>query len=117
MAADSVLIPIEAAYLSIKGLHQLVRTISQVKRQLNQTLKIEGILLTKVDRRTNYAKEISAKVREVYGGQVHVFKNCIPMSIKAAETSAEGKSIYVHAPKGIVAEGYMALTEEVLSNE
>jgi len=117
VAADSVLIPVEAAYLSVKGLQQLIKTIGRVRRQLNQGLQIEGILLTKVDRRTNFAKDISEKLRGAYGEKIHIFENCIPLSIKAAETSAEGKSIFLHAPRGIVAEGYKALTREVLSYE
>lgn len=112
-----MLIPVESAYLSVKGLQQLIKTIGRVHRQLNPGPQIEGILLTKVDRRTNYAKDIVEKLREAYGGQIHVFENCIPLSIKAAETSAEGKSIFLHAPRGIVAEGYKALTREVLSYE
>lgn len=115
VAADSVMIPVEAAYLPVKGLQQLIRTIVRVKKQLNPKLEIEGILLTKVDRRTNFARDISEKLRDAYGEKIHIFENCIPLSIKAAETSAEGKSIFLHAPKGIVAEGYRALTEEVLS--
>lgn len=117
VAADSVLIPVEAAYLSVKGLQQLIKTIGRVHRQLNPGLRIEGILLTKVDRRTNFAKDISDRIRSVYGKQIHVFESCIPLSIKAAETSAEGKSIFLHAPNGIVAQGYAALTEEVLTCE
>lgn len=117
VAADSVLVPVEAAYLPVKGLQQLIKTIGRVNRQLNPGLRVEGILLTKVDRRTNYARDISKQLRDVYGEKIHIFKNCIPLSVKAAETSAEGKSIFLHAPKGIAAEGYMALTEEVLSYE
>ena len=117
VAADSVLIPVEAAYLPVKGLQQLIKTIGRVHRKLNPTLDIMGILLTKVDRRTNFAKDISTQIREVYGNQIHIFENCIPLSIKAAETTAEGKSIYLHDPKGIVADGYQSLTQEVLVGE
>lgn len=115
VAADYALVPVEAAYLPVKGLQQLVKTIGRVHRKLNQSLEILGILLTKVDRRTNFAREISAQIREAYGDRVHIFENCIPMSVRAAETAAEGKSIYLHDPKGIVAEGYFSLTGEVLS--
>lgn len=94
VAADSVLIPVEAAYLPVKGLQQLIKTIGRVHRKLNPALNIMGILLTKVDRRTNFARDISAQIREVYGNRVHIFENCIPLSVKAAETTAEGKSIY-----------------------
>ena len=84
---------------------------------MNPALSIMGILLTKVDRRTNFARDISIQIREVYGDSVHIFTNCIPLSVRAAETTAEGKSIYLHDPKGIVANGYYSLTEEVLEHE
>ena len=115
VAADNVLIPVEAAYLPVKGLQQLIKTIGRVHRKLNPALSIMGILLTKVDRRTNFARDI--QIREVYGDRVHIFTNCIPLSVRAAETTAEGKSIYLHDPKGIVANGYYSLTEEVLEHE
>lgn len=117
VAADSVLIPVEAAYLPVKGLQQLIKTIGRVHRKLNHNLSIMGILLTKVDRRTNFARDISGQIREVYGDKIHIFENCIPLSVRAAETTAEGKSIYPHDPKGIVAEGYRYLTGEVLDDE
>ena len=117
VAANSVLIPVEAAYLPVKGLQQLIKTIGRVHRKLNPALSIMGILLTKVDRRTNFARDISAQIREVYGDKIHIFENCIPMSVRAAETTAEGKSIYLHDPKGIVANGYRCLTGEVLEHE
>ena len=117
VAADYVLIPVEAAYLPVKGLQQLIKTIGKVHRKLNPSLSIMGILLTKVDRRTNFARDISERIREVYGEKIHIFSNCIPMSVRAAETSAEGKSIYLHDPKGIVAEGYRSLIGEVLGYE
>ncbi len=117
VAADNVLIPVEAAYLPVKGLQQLIKTIGKVHRRLNPRLSIMGILLTKVDRRTNFARDISEQIRKVYGNNIHIFKNCIPMSVRAAETTAEGKSIYLHDPKGIVAEGYRHLTGEVIADE
>lgn len=115
--ADSILIPVQAAYLPVKGLQQLIKTIGKVKRQINPKLEIEGILITMVDNRTNYSKEISVMLIEAYGSRVKIFKNSIPSSVKAAEISAEGVSIYKHAPKGKVAGAYLSLTEEVLENE
>ena len=115
-AADQVLIPVQAQYLSAKGLEQLLQTISKVRRQINPKLKIEGILLTMGDSRTNYAKEISALIREAYGNNIKVFSTDIPRSVRAAEISAEGKSIFQHDPKGKVAEAYRVLTKEVLSD-
>lgn len=115
--ADSILIPVQAAYLPIKGLEQLIKTIGKVKRQINQKLEIEGILLTMVDNRTNYAKDIRNLLIENYGSKVHIFENSIPMSVRAAEISAEGVSIYKHDPNGKVASAYQSLTKEVLCNE
>ena len=115
-AADQVLIPVQAQYLSAKGLEQLLQTINKVRRQINPKLKIEGILLTMVDSRTNYAKEISALIREAYGSNIKVFSTDIPRPVRAAEISAEGRSIFKHDPKGKVAEAYRVLTKEVLSD-
>lgn len=115
-AADNVLIPVQAAYLPAKGLEQLLQTINKVRRQINPKLKIEGILLTMVDNRTNYSKEISSLIRENYGGKLKVYKTDIPRSVRAEEISAEGTSIFKHDPKGKVADAYRVLTKEVLHN-
>lgn len=115
-AADTVLIPVQAQYLPAKGLEQLLQTISKVRRQINPKLKIEGILLTMVDSRTNYAKDISNLIRENYGGKLKVYKTDIPRSVRAEEISAEGTSIFKHDPKGKVADAYRVLTKEVLNN-
>ena len=116
-AADNVLIPVQAQYLSAKGLEQLLQTVSKVRRQINPRLRIEGILLTMVDGRTNYAKDISGLIRETYGSKIKVFTTDIPHSVRAAEISAEGKSIFRHDPKGKVANAYRILTKEVLQDE
>ena len=115
-AADSVLVPVQPQFLSAKGLEQLLSTVGKVKRQINPKLRIEGVLLTMVDGRTNYAKEISELIRETYGKKIKVYDTEIPRSIRAAEISAEGKSIYKHDPKGKVAEAYRALAREVLTD-
>ena len=112
-AANSVIIPVQAQYLPAKGLEQLLQTVAKVRRQLNPRLKIDGILLTMVDNRTNFNREISALLRETYGGKIRVFATDIPHSVRAAEISAEGKSIFTHDPHGKVAEAYRALTKEV----
>ena len=116
-AADSVIIPVQAQYLPVKGLEQLLQTIQKVHKQINPKLKIDGVLLTMVDNRTNFAKDIGSLLRETYGGSMKIFTAEIPHSVRAAETSAEGKSIFAHDPKGKVAEGYKELTKEVLKIE
>ena len=114
--ADSVLIPVQAAYLPVKGLEQLIKTIGRVQRRLNKKLSIEGILLTMVDSRTNYARDISQLVVDTYSDQLGVFDTLIPLSVRATEISAEGSSIYQYDPKGKAATAYRTLTEEVISH-
>lgn len=115
-ASDQVLIPVQANYLSAKGLEQLLQTVNKVKRQINPKLRIEGILLTMVDARTNDAKDISQLIRDTYGGKLKVFDSEIPRSVRAAEISAEGVSIFKHDPGGKVAESYRNLTKEVMAS-
>ena len=115
-AADTTLIPVQAQYLSAKGLEQLLRTVGKVRRQINPKLKIEGILLTMTDSRTNYGKQIDTLIRQAYGSKIKVFDQTIPRSVRAAETSAAGKSIFQHDPKGKVAEAYQSLAREVLAD-
>ena len=116
-AANRVIIPVQANYLSAKGLEQLLQTIAKVRRQINPKLQIDGILLTMVDNRTNNARMISNLIRETYGDKIRVFNAEIPHSVRAAEISAEGKSIFLHDPGGKVAEGYRNLTKEVMQLE
>ena len=115
-AADAALIPVQAQYLSAKGLEQLLQTVQEVRRQINPKLKIEGILLTMTDSRTNYGKQISNLIRQAYGKHLKVFEQTIPHSVRAAETSAAGKSIFAYDPKGKVAEAYQSLAKEVLAD-
>ena len=115
-AADTTLIPVQAQYLSAKGLEQLLQSIQKVRRQINPKLKIEGILMTMTDSRTNYGREIDALIRQVYGSKIRVFEQPVPHSVRAAEISAEGRSIFAHDPKGKVAAAYQSLTREVLAD-
>ena len=116
-AADSVLIPVQAQYLPIKGLEQLIKTIGRVRKHLNPNLEIEGILLTMTDNRTNLSKETSKLLRENYGKQIKIFQSEIPHSVRASETSIVGQSIYTYDKNGKAALAYRKLTEEVLENE
>ena len=116
-AAERVAIPVQANYLSAKGLEQLLQTIAKVRRQINPKLKIDGILMTMVDGRTNNAKEITKLIRDTYGSKISVFEAEIPHSVRAAEASLAGKSIFAYDPGGKVAQAYHALTKEVIQLE
>jgi chromosome partitioning protein len=116
VAADSVMIPSQASYLSTKGLYLLMRSITKVKRQINPKLRIDGVLLTMVDSRTNNAKTIINSLRQT-GDNLRIFDSEIPFSVRAAETSIEGKSIFAYDGNGKVAGAYEQLTKEVLDNE
>ena len=115
-AADSALIPMQAQYLSAKGLEQLLQTVQKVRRQINPKLKIEGILLTMTDSRTIYGQQVSNLIRQAYGKHLKVFDQTIPRSVRAAETSTTGKSIFQYDPKGKVAEAYHSIAKGVLAD-
>ena len=100
-----------------EGVDLLMQSIAKVKRQINPKLKIDGILFTMVDSRTNEAKEIIASLRTHYGEKIRVFGTEIPFSVRAAETSGRGKSIFAHDKNGKVAAAYRSLTKEVLELE
>ena len=114
VAADEVIIPVQAHYLPAKGLEQLLTTVSRVKKHINPDLKIGGILLTMVDNRTNLAQSVSRQIRLNFSKNITVYKTEIPLSTKAAETSAVGKSVYTYDKRGKAAEAYRNLTKEVL---
>lgn len=113
VAADSVIIPSQPNFLSTKGLNLLLRSISKIKRQINPRLKIDGILLTMVNNRTNNAKTIISSLRSTVGENIRVFRSEIPFSVRAAECSLYGESIFSHDRSGRVAAAYAALTKEV----
>ena len=115
-AADSVIIPVQAHYLPAKCMTQLLRTVNKVKRHINPNLKIDGILLTIVDNRTNLAKSTVDALRENFGSHIRIFKSQIPMAVKAAEVASKGKSIYAYEPNSTVAKAYTEFTKEVLAD-
>ncbi|MEE0780257.1 MAG: AAA family ATPase [Sellimonas sp.] len=115
-AADSVMIPVQAQYLPAKGMTQLVQTIGKVQRTLNPDLRIDGIVLTLVDGRTNLAKQTLHILRNQYGNRMKIYSSQIPVAVKAAETSFQGKSIYAYDKNSSVAKAYENLTKEVIRN-
>lgn len=115
-AADSVIIPVQAQYLPAKGMTQLIKTVSKVKKQINPALRIDGILMTLMDSRTNLAKSTEDTLRQQYGKMLNIYKIKIPVSIKAAEASAAGQSIFAYDGGGKVAEAFTELTRAVLAD-
>lgn len=115
-ASDSVLIPVQAAYLPVKGLEQLITTIFRVKKHLNPNIQFEGILISMLNPRTNYAKDIMDLIREYYEESIPIFKSKIPFSVKASETSAAGVSIFTLDKNHSVAKAYEELTKEVITS-
>ena len=113
-AADSVIVPVQAHYLPLKGMTQLMKTIGKVQRQLNPNLKIDGVLLTLADMRTKLARTTETSLRENYGKHIRIFKTVIPVAITAAESSAAGQSIYEYDKNGTVAKAYAEFTREVI---
>ena len=115
-AADSVIIPVQAHYLPAKGMTQLMKTINKVKRQINPALKVDGVLLTLVDGRTNLARQTAEILRQTYGNVLKIYRSEIPVAIKAAETSAAGKSIYAYDKGSKAAQAYAEFSKEVLAD-
>jgi chromosome partitioning protein len=95
---------------------QLMKTIGKVRKQINPHLKIDGILLTLVDVRTNLARETIDTLHQDYGGVLKIYKTQIPIAVKAAETSAVGQSIFAYDKTGKVAQAYRDFTKEVLAD-
>ena len=117
VAADSVIIPCEPSFLSVKGLDLLLHSISKIKRQINPELTIDGVLMTMVDSRTINAREITGALREAMGININVFNIEIPRSVRATECPNVGESIFTHDPGGKVAEAYAKLSREVIGLE
>ena len=113
-ASDSVIIPVQAHYLPAKGMEQLLSTVRKVQKFVNPDLKVDGVLMTLVDARTTFSVEVPEMIRARYGGGIKIYDNMIPMRIKAAETSAQGVSIFSYDPKSDVAKAYAGLAKEVI---
>ena len=117
-AADRVIIPVQPQLLSALGIRLLMQSIRDIQRNdVNAKLRIDGILLTMVDGRTNNAKEMSDAIRQAYGSRVTVFKTSILRSVRIAEASETGKSIFSYDPKCKAAEAYREFTKEVMRLE
>lgn len=112
-ASDSVIVPVQAQYLPAKGMTQLMKTIGKVQRQINPALKVDGVLLTLADMRTNLARVTAESIRQNYGRMIKVYQTVIPVGVKAAETSAAGQSIYSYDKNGTVAKAYASFTREM----
>ncbi len=114
VAADSVIIPSQPSFLSTKGINQLLRSVTKVRKQINPSLTVDGILFTMVDNRTNNDRDIIAALRDS-GYPIRVFETEIPKSVRVSESNLEGKSIFAHDKNGKVATAYEELTKEVMT--
>ena len=115
VASDSVLVPIQCEFFALEGISQLMDTIDRLKTAFNPNLKVEGVLLTMYDDRTNLTKQVETDLREFFGSEV--FKTVIPRSIRLAEAPSFGKSILAYDPRSRGAEAYIQLAKEVLAHE
>lgn len=114
-AANRVIIPMQASKFSFDGSKQLVRVISKVKKLYNPTLRIDGILVTMFDKRTNHAKDVLEGLNEIYGQNIRIFEHKISYSVRVSESNFEGKSIFSHDSKGKVAAAYQGCVEELIN--
>ena len=110
-ASDSVIMPIQCEYFALEGLSQLLKTVNLVKESLNESLEIEGIVLTMSDARTNLTKQVIEEVKKYFPN--NVYETVIPRSIKLSEAPSFGKPIYYYDEKSAGAQSYKSLAEEV----
>ena len=113
VAADSVLIPIQCEFFALEGVSQLLDTIDRVRASFGATLRIEGVLLTMFDDRTNLTKQVATDLREFFGDEV--FRTVIPRSIRLAEAPSFGKPIITYDVRSRGAESYIQLAKEILA--
>jgi chromosome partitioning protein len=114
-ASDSALIPIQCEYYALEGLGQLMNTLRKVKKSLNTSLAIEGVVLTMHDKRTNLSFQVVDNIKKHFKG--HVYNTIIPRNVRLAEAPSFGKTIYDYAPNSKGASEYLKLTEEFLRNQ
>ena len=112
--ADSIIVPIQCEYYALEGLSQLIRTVDLVKERLNPELKIEGVVFTMYDSRTNLANQVVANVKENL--PIKIFKTLIPRNIRLAEAPSYGLPVNLYDPKSMGAESYAKLAKEVIRN-
>ncbi len=116
-AADRIIIPLQADFLAMKGLAQLLSTIIRVKDRINPALEIAGILFTMTNSRTLHSKEVIEVTRRAFGDRIRVFDAIIPSSVRFKEAPAAAKSILTYAPKSDGANAYRLFTEEVMNEK
>jgi chromosome partitioning protein len=114
-AADSVIIPIQCEYYALEGLSQLLNTVRLVQKNLNPHLKIEGVLLTMLDARTNLGIQVIEEVKKYF--QEKVYKTIIPRNVRLSEAPSHGQSIITYDTRSKGAEVYLELAKEVISYE
>lgn len=115
IAADSALVPIQCEFFALEGISELMDTIDRIGSSFGHPVKIEGILLTMFDDRTNLAKQVATDLREFFGDEV--LKTVIPRNIRLAEAPSHGKPIIMYDPGSRGSESYIQLAKEILSNE
>lgn len=113
-AADSLLVPIQCEYFALEGVTELFETLARLKRELNPSLTIEGLLLTMYDERTNLSSAVAKDLRDFYGPQV--FRTVIPRNVRLAEAPSFGKPIVLYDPRSRGAVSYIELAKEVLNH-
>ncbi|MBA2378090.1 MAG: AAA family ATPase, partial [Blastocatellia bacterium] len=113
-AADSLLIPIQCEYFALEGVAELFETLARLKRELNPNLKVEGLLLTMYDERTNLSSAVAKDLRDFYGPKV--LKSVIPRNVRLAEAPSYGEPILLYDPKSRGAASYLSLAKEIMAN-
>jgi chromosome partitioning protein len=112
VAADSVLIPMQAEYFALEGVSELLDTISRIRESLNPTLGVEGVVLTMFDDRTNLAQAVASELKDHFGDRL--FSTTIPRNVRLAEAPSHGKPALLYDPRSKGAESYIKLAKEIM---
>jgi len=115
VAADSVLVPMQAEYFALEGISELLDTIERVRQNLNPKLAVEGVVLTMFDERTNLAQNVAAELKTHFGGLL--FATVIPRNIRLAEAPSHGRPVISYDPRSRGAESYIRLAKEFMDRQ
>ena len=113
VAADRLLVPMQAEYFALEGISELLTTLGRIQAAFNPTLDIEGVILTMYDERTNLAQQVTENLRRFFGAKL--LKTAIPRNVRLAEAPSYGKPVVLYDPRSRGAESYRELAEEILA--
>lgn len=116
-ASDRAIVPVQAQFLALEGFEELIKTVRRVRKKLNPSIDIEGVLLTMTQKHTNMTRQISEMLRDKYSSVLNIYGTAIPYTVRLGECAQKGISIYSHDKKSPAADAYIDIVREVMAYE